>query len=60
MRDGEPEASEAISILSGEPFAVSRGEIHHYGWPSLVALVAHVVVIIGALVGFARLPQTPG
>ena len=59
MRDGEPGASEAISILSGEPFAVSRREIHHYGWPGLVALGAHVVVIIGALVGFARLPQPP-
>lgn len=59
MRDGETGAFEPLSILSGEPFAVSRREMHHYGWSGLVALGAHVVVVIGAFIGFARLPQPP-
>ncbi len=59
MQDGETRSPQAISILRGEPFAVHRREVHHYRWPVLVALGAHLVVILGALVGFSRFPQSP-
>lgn len=57
--NGETRSPKAVSILSGEPFAVHHREIHHYGRAGLAALVAHVVAVAVALIGFARLPQPP-
>lgn len=59
MEDSRARSPKPVSILSGEPFAVRRREIHHYSWPGLVALVVHLVVIAVLVIGFARLPQPP-
>lgn len=59
MEESETQSARPVSILSGEPFALRRREIRHYGRPALVALVIHVVVIGAFVVGFSRLPQPP-